>query len=169
MLTNKWFSKSSDITTGVTQNERFADRLNSVWIKFPRNSRLRPGKVISGFARLGKFLMDLNERVNKLEEAAKPKDTIRIPSIEEGVMTGRYAPERLSEAYQRTSSAGRTATGVLASSNEALLRKFRLPPYVAPTTADRAVSLISAVLDGKVVSATIRQAGLRITVEKDNE
>lgn len=80
---NKWFRSSSSQPTGTTQNERFAERLDDVWFK----------KSSGGSIRLGYLLRKLIDRVAKLEEAAKPKDAINIPSIEEGISTGRYSPE----------------------------------------------------------------------------
>jgi hypothetical protein len=60
-----WFTKSNDIPSGTTQNEIFAERLNSVWFKYSGKAGAFGTGVAS--ARLGKFLTDLHERVRKLE------------------------------------------------------------------------------------------------------
>lgn len=109
MLNNKWFIKSSEVPTGSTQNDRFAERLNSVWLNYDRESRLHPGRMIKGFVRLGKFLTDLNQRVLKLEQAAKPALPMEFTSL------------------GRASSANRTATGVAAMN-----ANWRLPKYDPP-------------------------------------
>ena len=60
LLNNKWFKQSSQPVTGISQNERFAERLNNVWFKKP-----------VGIIRLGFFLTKLAERVTALEQASK--------------------------------------------------------------------------------------------------
>jgi len=106
-LTNRWFLKSSQAATSTDQNSRFAERLNAVWFKYTKESRLRPGRIFAASARLGKFLTDLHERVLKLE-AAQP---LYLSSFAiQGASSGRI------------SSANRTATGISALKTEALNR-----------------------------------------------
>lgn len=129
---NKWFSRSIDTPVGTNQNERFAERLDSVWFK-------KPG---GGMVRLGHLLTKLIARVDALESSNKTAPVLPM----------------------KYSSAGRTATGL-----GAMNANWRLPQYRPPTsTVVRTTNLIGAVLEGKVLSATIRQDGLKITVEKDN-
>ena len=84
MPNNKWFKQSSQPVTGISQNERFAERLDNVWFK-------KPGM---GIIRLGFFLTKLAERVTALEQASKTTHPV--------------LPRR------HVSSMGRTATGVAA-------------------------------------------------------
>jgi hypothetical protein len=65
-LSDRWFKTSNDAVTGLTQNERFAERLNSIWFKCNKPSILRPGIMVSAYDRLGKFLTDLLNKVNEL-------------------------------------------------------------------------------------------------------
>lgn len=80
LLSNKWFTKSTDEVTSVSAPGRFADRLNSVWFKYNKSRNL--GGFIVGSVRLGQFLTELHERVLKLEEY---KDQLQRPLVPSSV------------------------------------------------------------------------------------
>jgi hypothetical protein len=65
-MINKWFSRSMRNPVSTDQNSRFAERLDAVWFKYNKPSRLRPGAVVAASARLGSFLTDLLNKVNDL-------------------------------------------------------------------------------------------------------
>lgn len=105
-LTGRWFRRSLDIPQGTSQNERFAERLNSVWFKYSNSC-----------ARLGKFLTDLHNRVTKLE-AAQPKlpmESVRSSSA------GRTATGTACLLQPPTYSAAFSVSPTLAVENSAVV------------------------------------------------
>ena len=133
-----YFKAPHDSPTGMgstLQSERLAERLNGMWFK----------TVAAKFGtatRLGKFLTDLNERVLKLEQAAKPT---------------------------QPSSMNRTATGVADMNANWRLPKYDPPVEVAVINRDERVLLRSVrkFRENNSIVSFVYLDGLQIEIKRD--
>jgi hypothetical protein len=76
MIGSRWFQKSTNTPTGVSPNERFTERLDTVWFK-------KPG---GGLIRLGMLLTRILSRLDSLEQAAKPTQPSSMNRTATGVV-----------------------------------------------------------------------------------
>lgn len=87
----KYFSYTCDPVIGNNVNDRFANRLNNIIIRFAHKTQ---------YFRLGPWIDDIESRVSKLEEANKPS-TINgaIMDAEETLNQKRKASDEARKTY----------------------------------------------------------------------